>query len=233
MCILGQPIHAALAILSGPGRFEDLSIPASLAVNQTILAEALGGYKLENLLGSTSFSKLYLNEKSALSSQNMSISVNETASISSDDVDWLNLLSLVDPTIEQLQEALSNPDYLPQLQPLIREANISSEYLASLAKNQRSRSKKETLDAHKAAFNISVPNRLSYVDCMAAAAHYFPLTQYVVSHFGSVDTGVGHLEEVRLLDMHMYTLTSSPFSSSSSLLNQGYGGEEVFCFYAL
>ena len=231
MCILGQPIHAALAILSGPGRIEDLSIPASLAVNQTLLAEALGGFKLENLLGSTSFSKLYLHEKSVLSSQNMSISLNETASISSDDVDWLNLLSLVDPTIEQLQEALSNPDYLPQLQPLIREANISSEYLASLAKNQRSRSK-EILGAHKAAFNISVPNRLSYVDCMAAAAHYFPLTQYVVSHFGSVDTGVGHLEEVRLLDMHMYTLTSSPFSSSSSLLNQGYGGEEV-CLYAL
>jgi hypothetical protein len=123
--------------------------------------------------------------------------------------------------------------YLSYLQPLIiREANISSEYLASLAQNQRSRSK-EILDAHKAAFNISVPNRLSYVDCMAAAAHYFPLTQYVVSHFGSVDTGVGHLEEVRLLDMHMYTLTSSPFSSSSSLLNQGYGGEEVFFFYAL
>lgn len=211
-------------MLSGSGRFEDLSVPASLAVNQSLLTETLGGYKLENLIGRQSH-----DEKAELISKNMSFSVNDTASKSLDDADWLNLLSLVDPTLEQLEEALSNPDYLPQLQPLIREANISSTYLASLAKSQGSHSK-EYLDTQKEAFNMSVPSRLSYVDCMAAAAHYFPLTQYVVSHFGSVDTGVGYLEEVRLLDMHMYTLTSSPFSSSSSLLTQGYGGEEVNVF---
>jgi TPR repeat protein len=44
------------------------------------------------------------------------------------------------------------------------------------------------------------------------AAHYFPVTQYVVSHYGAVDTGVGMLEEVRLLDTSGHP--------------QGFGGEE-------
>lgn len=34
--------------------------------------------------------------------------------------------------------------------------------------------------------------------CMSAAAHYFPLSQYTTSHFGILDSGVGHLEQVYL-----------------------------------
>ena len=195
----------------------------------------MGGFDLENLIGKQMNDTVSYNEQSCLNSQIVNVSDNESALKSSlDDVDWLNILSAVDPTMAQWEEAQSNPDYLPQLQPLIRAANLSSQDIASLAKNHNIQSEKY-LDSDAGSSgngSLTAPGRLSYVDCMAAAAHYFPLTQYVVSHFGSVDTGVGYLEEVRLLDMHMYTLSSSLFSSSSVLLNQGYGGEEV-CFYTI
>ena len=42
------------------------------------------------------------------------------------------------------------------------------------------------------------PAPLSSNECAAAAAYYFPVTHYVTSHFGMVETGVGHLEDIIL-----------------------------------
>jgi hypothetical protein len=40
--------------------------------------------------------------------------------------------------------------------------------------------------------------------CLAAAAYYFPVTQYVTSHFGMLETGVGILEDVRIQDQQSF-----------------------------
>ena len=42
------------------------------------------------------------------------------------------------------------------------------------------------------------PAPLSSNECAAVAAYYFPVTQYVTSHLGMVETGVGHLEDIIL-----------------------------------
>lgn len=44
----------------------------------------------------------------------------------------------------------------------------------------------------------AMPAVMTENECVVAAAYYFPVTQYVTSHFGLLDTGVSMLEDVRI-----------------------------------
>lgn len=61
---------------------------------------------------------------------------------------------------------------------------------------------------------ISRQSVLGCTECQAAASYYFPISNYVVSHFGEIDSGVGYLQNVDLF---------SVLQKESRI--SGYGGE--------
>lgn len=125
------------------------------------------------------------------------------ASDSQPPVDWLKVFAGL--STDNVTAALSN-----QLRPLA-EAGLSSAFLRKLILDkQLRRGKAGSREASHgssalrrqidiSAVAISGSTTASETDCKTAAAHYFPVTQYVAAQFGASHSGAGPMEEVRLI----------------------------------
>lgn len=127
--------------------------------------------------------------------------------------DWLEVF--VGLSTDNITAALSN-----QLRPLA-EAGLSATFLRKLILDKqmrrgraRSREGSHAASAERsdtAASTVAVADttpdpvasaakgRIAATECKAAAAHYFPVTQYVAAQFGASHSGAGPMEEVRLI----------------------------------
>lgn len=228
--MLGQPLHVALAFQSRDWidhQLEDWTRGEVLKVNKSFIASAFGGTALEDLLvrhdaDASSGECALVNRSVAEDAQSPREPLSTDDEARLQETDWLQLFATLDPNLTSLGDAFR---YLPELAPLVK-AGVSAEYADELGRQQQRDSDEDAarraqrgassqsavaigLLAHSADGNRA---ESPLTTCIAMAAHYFPVTQYVVSHYGAVDTGVGMLEEVRLLDTSGHP--------------QGFGGEE-------
>jgi hypothetical protein len=118
------------------------------------------------------------------------------------ETDWLEVFATL--TTDNVTAALQG-----ELRPLA-QAGLSAAFLRRVILDKQVKSV-HSGDQHRvsdaAVAGVTVPaDQWSFVGsatgtdtCRAAAAHYFPVTQYVAAQFGASHSGAGPMEEVRLI----------------------------------
>jgi hypothetical protein len=108
--------------------------------------------------------------------------------------DWLELLSVMSDHVSQ-ENVLTQAGITPQeLEAHKRIVAVTKHPESILEHKMLSIQEQTQISAH-------IPNKTqvhSVTECAVAAAYYFPLSQYIVSHFHELDTGLGHLESVSI-----------------------------------
>lgn len=202
--MLSQPIHLSLGYLAAFDPGEAVVVPdLEEILNDPKLQQMLGGSRLRDLLphyldyrsNCSSTSDVLVNTTDAstccnCSSSDVLVSNNNTsdASLSNWYSDWFGLLATSDHAV---CDALF---YLPELYPLVvagmtydvcrqAEAGGRDVEVESSGSNDRKRS------------DVDDPVHMS---CIRGISHYLSVSNFVEKYFGTVETGVGLLQDVRL-----------------------------------